>query len=59
MWAGRVGAHAGPMFNSYEMNRAFATERQNQLLGDARRQRLVRKVRQARRATNHEERRAA
>jgi hypothetical protein len=46
------------MFNSYDMNRAFVTERQNQLLGDARRNRLARKVRKARRA-NNEERSAA
>ncbi|MGH9273747.1 MAG: hypothetical protein ACRDZU_03780 [Acidimicrobiales bacterium] len=46
------------MFNSYDMNRAFVTERQNQLLGEARRNRLARRGRKARRI-NHEERPAA
>ena len=52
MWAGRVEAHAGPMFNSYDMNRALVAERQNQLLGEARQHRLARRVRKARRATS-------
>jgi hypothetical protein len=55
MWAGRVEAHAGPMFNSYDMNRALVAERQNQLLGEARQTRLGRRARKARRA-NPEER---
>ena len=54
MWAGRVGAHAGPMFNSYDMNRALVAERQNQLLGEARQHRLARQARKARRANPDE-----
>jgi hypothetical protein len=46
------------MFNSYDMNRALVRQHQNQLLGEARRNRIARRARKARR-TDHEERPAA
>ncbi len=54
MWRTRVGPHTGPMFNSYDMERALVVERQSRLLGEARQNRLVRRARKARRITNEE-----
>ncbi len=47
----RVEAHDGPMFNSYEMTRAFVAERQGTLRHEARQHRLARGIRRARRTT--------
>ena len=47
----RVGAHDGPMFNSYEMTRALIAERQGTLRHEARQHRLGRSSRRARRTT--------
>jgi len=41
MWEPRVGAHHGPMFNSYEMTTALVAERQQTLRHEARRHHLV------------------
>lgn len=61
MCRGRVGPHTGPMFNSYEMEKALVVERQSRLLGEARQNRLARRARTARKArhTTNEERPAA
>ena len=42
MWAGRVRAHDGPMFNSYETTRAFVAERQQTLRHEARQHHRIR-----------------
>ena len=46
----RVEAHDGPMFNSYEMTRAFVAERQDTLRHEARRHHLLRGARATRSA---------
>ena len=48
MWRGRVEAHDEPMFNSYEMTRAFVSERQGTLRHEARQNRLASGIRSAR-----------
>jgi hypothetical protein len=55
MWAGRVGAHDGPMFTSYDMTRAFVAERQETLRHEARQHHQGRAGRRGRRgvATRH------
>ena len=40
----RVGAHDGPMFNSYEMTKAFVAERQETLRHEARQHRLAERL---------------
>ena len=47
----RVGAHDGPMFNSYEMTKAFVNERQETLRHEARQHRLATAFRRGRGAT--------
>ncbi len=47
----RVGAHDGPMFNSYEMTKAFVNERQETLRHEARQHRLAKGFRRGRGAT--------
>lgn len=47
----RVEAHDGPMFNSYEMTKAFVTERQETLRHEARQHHLAKGRRRGRRAT--------
>ena len=54
MWRTRVGPHTGPMFNSYDMERALAAERQTRFLREARQNRLARRARKARRTTTEE-----
>jgi hypothetical protein len=51
MCAGWSEAHDEPMFNSYEMTRAFVAERQGTLRHEARHHRLGRGRRQTRRDT--------
>ena len=51
MCRGRVGAHDGPMFNSYEMTRAFVAERQGTLRHEARQHRLAQSFRRGRRSS--------
>ena len=48
----RVEAHHEAMFDSYEMTRAFVSERQGTLRHEARRHRLVRGIRHHRRAAS-------
>jgi hypothetical protein len=50
----RVGPHTGPMFNSYDIERALVVERQSQFLREARQNRLARRARKARRTPNEE-----
>ena len=47
----RVGAHDGPMFNSYEMTKTFVTEHQETLRHEARQHHLAKSRRRGRRAT--------
>jgi len=49
MCGDRVGAHDGPMFNSYEMTRALVAERQGTLRHEARQNRLARSGRRGHR----------
>jgi hypothetical protein len=48
---GRVEAHDGSMFNTYEMTRALVAERQGTLRHEARQTRLARVGRRARKAS--------
>ena len=47
----RVGAHDGPMFNSYEMTKAFVNEGPETLRHEARQHRLAKGFRRGRGAT--------
>lgn len=54
MCHGRVEAHHGPMFNSYDMTRSLVDEHQETLRHEARQHRLARRVRRGRRASTEQ-----